>query len=350
MKLRKLKAALPNGDLVAIDPFDRPTPLDEKRVEYAEILTRLLGNPNTPEDQLCHFLANATPVVFPNADPSSPPQITSAVNESELGVDLTFQLAANAGIAGVQLKSHRYEKLRRPDVLRHQIKAFSSNCPDAAIFYLIAGRRGMSEDAAELRQYSRVPFEIRSWDDVATSMMTGDNELPTTVILIEIATVSRRLLKRLVQEPQLLYGIDDRKFEEIIATLLFDLGLEDVTITETRAESRDIIATHVDPRTGIREVYFIECKHWVSGRVITARWAFKLAAVVHDRGATAGVLLSTSGFGPKLIEQHATFEASGVYLRDTQDITQWLSVWEQRYGQVLLRPVPPQDILGVPDP
>src|SRR5262249_5832669 len=141
------------------------------------------------------------------------------------------------------------------------------------------------------------------------------------------------LLEQLLRNPKLLEAIDDRKFEEIVATLLFDIGLEDVHITETGGDGgRDIIATHVSPNTRQPEIYFIECKHWVSGRRITARWAFKLASVVKDSNATAGLLLSSSGFGPKLIEQEASFERSGIHLRDAQDISKWLSIWERRYG------------------
>src|SRR2546426_2080806 len=47
-----------------------------------------------------------------------------------------------------------------------------------------------------------------------------------------------RSLRRLAANPGLLRAIDDRKFEELVATLLSDLGLQDVELTPPRKDGR----------------------------------------------------------------------------------------------------------------
>ncbi len=51
------------------------------------------------------------------------------------------------------------------------------------------------------------------------------------MILVEVMNFARRLLGRLVEHPYLLNAIDDHHFEELVATLLSDLGLKDVELT-----------------------------------------------------------------------------------------------------------------------
>jgi hypothetical protein len=43
-----------------------------------------------------------------------------------------------------------------------------------------------------------------------------------TALLVEVVDFSRRLLRRLVENSRLLDGIDDRKLEEMVMTLLSD--------------------------------------------------------------------------------------------------------------------------------
>jgi restriction system protein len=156
---------------------------------------------------------------------------------------------------------------------------------------------------------------------------------------------ARRLLRRLVVNPGLIRAIDDRKFEELVATLLSDLGLQDVELTPPRKDGgKDIIAVH-DGADGRRSRYFIECKHWVSGNKVTMRWAVHLLSIARKEQADAAVLLSTSGFGPKLIEQEASLTKDGLFLRGADHLARWTSLWERQYGAMLVHPVDPRELL-----
>jgi len=214
------------------------------------------------------------------------------------------------------------------------------------VAYVIAGRR--SAMTAVGREHVRqsatsVPVQVWTWDDVAERLRgTGNPEPDYEIVLIEVVELSRRLLRALVKAPALLAGIDDRKFEELVATLLFDLGLQDVELTPARKDGgRDIIARYDDPATDRRYTYLVECKHWVSGNKVTLRWALSLLDIAKRDSASGVVLLSSSGFGPKLLEQEASLNAKGLKLRDSQDLHRWIDLWERQYGSVLLQPVDP---------
>jgi hypothetical protein len=153
-------------------------------------------------------------------------------------------------------------------------------------------------------------------------------------------------LRDLLSKPKLLSAIDDRKFEELVATLLFDLGIQDVELTPPRKDGgRDIIVRYLDKFTGNLLTYFMECKHYVSGNKVTMKWALSLLQVTRKDNATGAVLLSSSGFGPRLIEQEAVLMKKGLFLKEQQDLWKWISIWERQYGSILVQSIDPKTVL-----
>jgi hypothetical protein len=313
-------------------------------------LAWLLDKSDTREIDLLDFLVTVTPILFSEADPGLRPDIPQGPNER--GFDLMFSLRGRAAVGIVEIKRpHQISRSLEMAIaqVRHALQRLSTTKP-IEVAYVIAGRRGtVSNMAPDHVEAPSVPIHVWSWDDVVERLggRDSDGAPDFEIVLVEIVDLSRKLLKALFTEPRLLAGIDDRKFEELVATLLFDLGLQDVELTPLRKDGgRDIIANHDDPVTGARSTYLIECKHWVSGTKVTARWAISLLEVTTQQNATGAVLLSSSGFGPRLLEQEATFETKGLLLRDAQDLSGWIHLWERQYGSVLVQPVDPMSIFG----
>jgi hypothetical protein len=230
---------------------------------------------------------------------------------------------------------------------------FSSQRP-VGVVYIVAGRRNhVARVASTTASTGSPPITMRlvSWDDIIDRLRgAGDSEQESEfeILLVEIVHFSRNLLRSLLSNPARLLGIDDRKFEELVATLLFDLGVKEVDLTPARQDGgRDIIVTHVDPATGSRQTYLVECKHWVSGARVTMRWALSLLDVARKENAHGAILLSSSGFGPKLLEQEATLSKKGLFLKDGKDLVNWVSIWERQYGAILVQPVDPKTIFGL---
>ena len=355
MKDRTLRARLPNGRIVAIAPSMEAARGFDERPHEAEHLASLLDSPLTREADLVSFLANVTPIVFPESEPTADPR--SERGPGDYGFDLSFPLAEQPGFGVVEIKTQRSRGMTvlEAAAIRLQRTARQSILQTIALGYLIVGRGSVSSQDREMatRSCSSFPITIMTWDDVFRRLgggarPSGDGRTPVVVVLVEVVNMSRQLLRALVREPSVLGGIDDRQFEQLVATLLFDLGLQDVELTPSRKDGgRDIIAVHVNEKSGERQVYLIECKHWVSGAKVTMRWAVMLLDIVARENATAAVLLSSSGFGPRLVEHEAELNTSGLFLKDSRDLSSWIKIWERQYGAIIVQPKHPAEVLGL---
>jgi hypothetical protein len=350
------RATLPNGQCVSICPDSGKIASGTSDLAaQAASLASLLGTNRTGERELLSFLADICPAVFPEADPRRPVQLVHGA--AERGVDLIFRLRGRPELGAVQIKKPRLKDGRSVLLSLEQV----SQLLDKSVFrepvgtvYVVAGRGNPmpAQTAARARQLQAdagVPIHVLSWDDIINRLTVPNQESTATeftVLLVELIDTSRRLLRRLVENPGLLYGIDDRKFEELVATLLSDLGLEDVELTPLRKDGgKDVIAIHIDPHTGRRLRYLIECKHWVSGNKVTMRWAMHLLSIARREQSDGAILLSSSGFGPRLIEHQARLSRDGLFLRDGHHLAKWIRIWERQYGSVLLHAVDPRELL-----
>jgi hypothetical protein len=354
---RSFRAKLPNGMTVKITPHIASG--RQGKSDLAGVAARLadmLDSDEGSERELLSFLESAIGAIFPDANPSSRPRIMQGAAERRC--DLVFDVEPAPGVSLIEIKSHRMmsglnlkhavEKIRRYvelSALRTRVR----------VVYLIAGRRHQLqgralEEAGLQHDRSGMPFVLLSWDDIADRLriVSPDDESPFEIVVIELIQFSRKLLRAILANPAALAGIDDRKFEELIATLLFDLGIQDVELTPLRQDrGRDIIIEHVEPSTGQRHRYLVECKHWVSGNKVTMRWALSLLAIAEGENATGAILLSSSGFGPKLLEQEITLAKEGLFLKDQGDVLRWVSVWERQYGSLIMEPIDPRTALGL---
>lgn len=167
---------------------------------------------------------------------------------------------------------------------------------------------------------------------------------------MELVDTCRKLLTHLCKKPHVLDGLNDRQFEEMMATLFHDLGFEEVELTPPRKDGgRDIVMSRTCSRTRLKEVYLAECKHWLHGRKVTYRWALSLLNIVENEKACGGILIAPNGFGPKLLEQELSLEQKGLKLRDKVHIQRWLSIWQRTYGNVLVENLDPSEILNGDD-
>jgi hypothetical protein len=348
---RYFRATLPNGQKVRIAAGQtsgdlRSSPL----AAQGERLSALLKS-EASESALVQFLEDVCPAIFPECAPN--PQIVRPQTSSEAGLDVVFVLKDHQGLGAVEIKrpSSPVESsmLAATQQFEHMLRPATGIPLPIKVAYVIAGRGPITRTAAAAAQSVQdkmgIPINLWSWDTVALRMgSSGGDQVPEemTIVLVEVMNLARRLLGRLVHHPQLLNAIEDRLFEELVATLLSDLGLEDVELTPARKDGgKDIVATHRDS-DGHRSRFLIECKHWVSGKKVTMSWAMRLMSVRKDSEADGAILLSSSGFGPRLLDQQLTLAADKLHLRGTDQLLRWISLWERQYGAIITEPVPPE--------
>lgn len=343
---------MPNGQKVRIETGQLG---DSARSSHlaaeGERLTTLLSSRAT-ETALIKFLEDVCQAIFPECAPN--PQIVRPQAKTKDGLDVVFVLKDHLGLGAVEIKhpSSPVEPsmISAVEQLQRNLQPTSNSIPlPVKVAYVIAGRGPITRNASTMAQNIQddigIPVHLWSWDTVALRMQAGGKEEVSdtaTVVLVEVMSFARRLLGRLVKHPHLLNVIDDHDFERLVATLLSDLGLKDVELTPMRKDGgKDIVATHVDSY-GNRSRFLIECKHWVAGEKVTMRWALRLLAIRRSEDADGAILLSSSGFGPRLLEQEVTLAADKLYLRGTSQLFRWIKLWERQYGSILTEPVSPE--------
>ena len=107
------------------------------------------------------------------------------------------------------------------------------------------------------------------------------------------------LLDRVLRDPEAMRHLSAREFEGFVATLVEQLGFDDVILTPRSGDDgRDVVATK--SIHGISIVCAFECKKYAPNRPIGPEIARALLGTITHSGtrATKGILVTTSYFTP----------------------------------------------------
>lgn len=140
-------------------------------------------------------------------------------------------------------------------------------------------------------------------------------------IQIDIQETNDRLLKYLSQNPNYIYQLSSRKFEELIAEILIRKGYEVELTPSTRDGGKDIYAAH---KTDLGSfLYIIECKKYAPNNKVGVSILRDLYGVVSKENATCGIIATTSYFTKPArdFQREVQFQMS---LKDFDSIKQWL--------------------------
>lgn len=119
-----------------------------------------------------------------------------------------------------------------------------------------------------------------------------------------VAIPWRAIVKQIVKDPKILFQIDPRRFEELIAGWYKEAGFDDVILTPRSGDhGRDVIAV----KKGIGSVRLLDSiKRYGPGHLVTANDVRALLGVLHgDLNATKGIVTTSSDFAPKILEDPA---------------------------------------------
>lgn len=143
---------------------------------------------------------------------------------------------------------------------------------------------------------------------------------------VQLIEVSSELIKQLAADPRQLYLLQPRKFEELVAELLHDMG-SDVQLTpESKDGGRDVLASITTPFGNL--LVIVECKRYAEHRKVGAAIVERFLWTVDRRDrASFGILATTSSFthDARLLETNNNWRLG---LRDYRHLVEWLS----RYG------------------
>lgn len=149
----------------------------------------------------------------------------------------------------------------------------------------------------------------------------------------KIISASEALIEQLKKQPDDVYNLHPRKFEELLAELLTDKGW-DVQLTKaTRDGGKDILA-YLNTDMG-RLLFLIEAKKYRRDRKIGVDLVRSLYGTLCDHKANSAVLVTTSSFTPDAHDFQRKYEYQ-LALRDYGHLVQWIQCYKQKDKPVAL--------------
>lgn len=149
---------------------------------------------------------------------------------------------------------------------------------------------------------------------------------PTELIEVEekeiVTSIDEQIKIYLRRNPEKLYDLSPRKFEELVASILKDMGF-DVELTKaTRDGGRDIIAYIKNEVCSY--LTHVECKKYAADPKIGVGIIREVMGVHNLRQATKSIIVTTSYFSRDAIRE-AQMVKNQLDLKDFDDLKTWLS-------------------------
>src|SRR6476620_5986888 len=124
--------------------------------------------------------------------------------------------------------------------------------------------------------------------------------------------------------PVEMYSLHPRKFEELIAAIFRNHGFQVELTPQTRDGGCDFIAIQNHVLTG-NLCYLVECKRNAPENRLGVAVVRSLHGVVADRGATKGILVTTSSYTNEA-KRFGSRHVSQLALQECDDIVTWLQL------------------------
>lgn len=134
---------------------------------------------------------------------------------------------------------------------------------------------------------------------IITEIFKPDEETDETTdkkepAIITLSPVNDRVLKYLAENPEALYQLTGREFEEVMAEIYCKLGYKVELTKATRDGGKDIIIRK--PETLGDFLYYVECKKYAAKRHIGVGLVKNLVGTVNADRVNGGILATTSYF------------------------------------------------------
>lgn len=156
--------------------------------------------------------------------------------------------------------------------------------------------------------------------------------------LVEIAkpkliSISEELIEALRKEPESIYKLSPRKFEELLADLLASLDIEVELTPAIKDGGRDIIARMNTPLGKV--LCLVEAKKYGKDRKVGVELVRQLYGTLYDHPATCAMLVTTSSFtrGAKDFQQRHEYDLS---IKDYSHVVGWIQGYKQTAGGLIL--------------
>lgn len=140
-------------------------------------------------------------------------------------------------------------------------------------------------------------------------------------VRIDLEEINAELIKRLAAHPELMYEMDPRRFEELLAELFQGRGYETELTPPSRDGGRDVLAFRKEPFGTL--LTLAQAKRYAPDRRVGVRVVRELYGVVEQERASQGVVVTTSSFTKDARAFHERL-AYKLALADFNKLVDWL--------------------------
>jgi restriction system protein len=162
--------------------------------------------------------------------------------------------------------------------------------------------------------------------DVSKTVALPETQIVASVTP-KIVSATDALIEELKKQPDSIYDLSSRKFEELLAELLSDMGWEVELTPATRDGGKDILA-YLDTDVG-KLLCLVEAKKYRHDRKIGVDLVRTLYGTMFDHQANSAMLVTTSSFTSDAHEFQRRHEYQ-LALRDYGHIVQWIQRYKQK--------------------
>lgn len=168
----------------------------------------------------------------------------------------------------------------------------------------------------------------------------NDNNAPPPRVTLH--TIEAELISRLAREPESMYQMHPRYFEELVCALLVDMGLDVHLTPQTRDGGRDILAVAKTPVGHLLTI--VECKRYKPESKIGVKELRSFLFTVRESDRASCGLFATTSFFSRDADRLAAEYAYQLKLRDFGGIREWLENygrWTEKQSSGIWLPDPP---------
>lgn len=176
-------------------------------------------------------------------------------------------------------------------------------------------------------------------NEVVASNQADECELPVLKEIIRVLNdFSERLCELIAKDPRVLKKIEWRELEKVVATAFRGIGMRVRVTPPSKDGGKDVVVQF--ELDGKRHVYFIEVKHWRSGKTVGERSVFDFLDINMQSKSNGGLFLSTSGYSPSVYRRLSEMKSQNLYIGDQRKIVRICQRFVQ-YKSGLWRPSDP---------
>jgi restriction system protein len=277
-----------------------------------------------------------------------PPEVV-AIDEAEILTERDMSVVASRLLNLKAIRTVIFATRQRPNISRAEILGLGSlsNMDAEEMLLRLLGTDFLQDDVSRAAEIAgglplalsllaalmrgRDPKEIARLlkgdvYDLAQGLSIPKKEL-ITEIKPSIILTNETLMERLRRQPQSVFELPPRKFEELVAELLSDLGYEVELTPITRDGGKDILAYMSTPHG--RLLCLVEVKKYRQDRTVGVELVRQLYGTLIDANASSAMLVTSSSFSPdaQAFQRRHQYKLA---LRDYGNIVQWIRDYRKK--------------------